>query len=73
MIATLEPYVKTKLAYLRDPLFLSVIPLDVWSSLGIAGMLLLCFRRNFKVAIILIIPVAINLAATAAAAVPNVR
>jgi hypothetical protein len=73
IIATLEPYVKIKPVYLRDPLFLSVIPLDVWFSLGIAGMLVLCFRSNFKVAIILIIPVAINFAATAAAAVPNVR
>jgi hypothetical protein len=73
MIATLEHYVKPKTVYLRDPLLLGVLPLDLWCSFGLIGIVLLAARNSYKVATLLIIPVAINFVITAASALPNVR
>jgi hypothetical protein len=73
MIAALEPYLKDPVTYVRDPLFLGLIYIDIWSLLGAAGILLLFLGREFGLATVFVIPVAINFAATGAAGVPNVR
>jgi hypothetical protein len=73
LLATLEPYVKYKPSYLRDPLLLGVLPVDVWCSFGIIGIVLLAVSNSRKLAILLMVPVGINFVVTAASALPNVR
>jgi hypothetical protein len=73
IVLTFEPYLKSKIEYFRNPFFLGAISIDAWGLFGLIGLLALCFRGKWALAIILVIPFVVNFLAIASAGFPNVR